>query len=83
MSYLIKAGERYSVLDHRCLGADCLALGCYQRRGATLSGSRNTGVTTLCCLTKAYKGCPPEESRGYDRVLERQRKEEGIRILKP
>jgi hypothetical protein len=58
MSYLIKAGERYSVLDHRCLGADCLALGCYQRR-------------------------PPEESRGYDRVLERQRKEEGIRILKP
>ena len=31
----------------------------YQHRGACGSGgSRNTGMTTRCCLERAYRGCP-------------------------
>lgn len=36
--------SKYRVLDRACLGRECLALSHYESRGATLGGSRNTGV---------------------------------------
>jgi len=50
---------RYSFSDALCIGRKCWAPGMYQHRGATLSGSRNTGSPdTPCCLNRAYCGCP-------------------------
>jgi hypothetical protein len=78
MSIKIK-GEKgsYSVLDRQCIGCKCLQLGSYQHRGATLSGSRNTGAYTKCCMMRAYHGCP--DDRGYSKELEAQRKKEGMK----
>ncbi len=51
--------NRYSFADERCIGRSCWAPGMYQHRGATLSGSRNTGSQdSPCCLNRAYHGCP-------------------------
>lgn len=49
---------RYAFADPLCIGRQCWAPGVYQHRGATLSGSRNTGATSPCCMTRAYHGCP-------------------------
>lgn len=61
MIFLRKRGEKtkFSVIDAGCLGRECLVAGMYQHRGATMSGSRNTGSPdSPCCLTRAYRGCP-------------------------
>lgn len=62
MYFLKEKGSkiRYEVRDKQCAKRPCLALGIYRHRGATLSGSRNTGESTPCCLTRANRGCPPE-----------------------
>jgi hypothetical protein len=49
---------RYEFVDAGCLGRECFQPGVYQHRGATLSGSRNTGEMTPCCMRRAYHGCP-------------------------
>lgn len=56
-----KRGEKtkYDFVDAGCLGRSCFAPGMFQHRGATASGSRNTGSPdTPCCLNRAYRGCP-------------------------
>jgi len=51
----------HEVRDRDCRKRPCLSLGKYEHRGATGgSGSRSTGRSTKCCLTRAYRGCPPE-----------------------
>lgn len=47
----------------------------FQHRGATMSGSRNTGDETACCLNRAYHGCPRNGIHSED--LAKQRKGEG------
>lgn len=49
----------YDALDRQCPKRPCWSPGKYQHRGATQSGSRNTGHDTKCCLRRAYHGCPP------------------------
>lgn len=71
---------RYAVLDRTCLGCKCLALGSFESRGATLSGSRNTGSYTQCCMTRAYHGCPDDDDRGYSDELLKDRKKEGMKV---
>ncbi len=71
-----KKGKKtqYWMLAPNCIGMPCFAPGVYQHRGATLSGSRNTGSTSATCMTNAYRGCP---SLKYSGELERDRKREG------
>src|ERR1700719_2996204 len=49
---------RYEFVDAGCIGRECFQPGLYQHRGATLSGSRNTGAESPCCMRRAYHGCP-------------------------
>jgi hypothetical protein len=70
----------YAVSNTKCLGCQCLVLGSYQHRGATNSGSRNTGDYSPCCMTRAYHGCPDELNRGYSDKLKSERKKEGMRV---
>jgi hypothetical protein len=61
MAYLQKKGDKrkFNVTDAKCIGRDCFQPGMYQHRGATLSGSRNTGSPdSPCCMRRAYHGCP-------------------------
>ncbi len=51
-------GEQYRARDVACPTLKCWEPGEYQHRGATLSGSRNTGDSHLCCLHREYHGCP-------------------------
>jgi hypothetical protein len=57
---LRKKGDKtaYEFVDLGCIGRECFAPGLFQHRGATLSGSRNTGEHTACCMRRAYHGCP-------------------------
>lgn len=48
----------YGALDADCPCRVCWVSGLYEHRGATLSGSRNTGSVTHECLTRACRGCP-------------------------
>ena len=82
MSVIKQKGDkaRYSVLDKDCIGCECLQLGTYQHRGATLSGSRNTGATSPCCMRRAYHGCPDNGKRGFSELLASQRRKEGMKI---
>jgi hypothetical protein len=74
-----KSKERYDVLDRDCLGRECLQLGHFQTRGATLSGSRNTGDSKPCCMRRAYHGCPtPLPPPTHDLID--QRKAEGLKV---
>jgi len=51
--------DGYDALDSACKKRWCWSPGNYQHRGACGSGgSRNTGMTTRCCLERAYRGCP-------------------------
>jgi hypothetical protein len=72
-----KPGTRFDFLDARCIEASCWAPGEYQHRGATSSGSRSTGSASRCCLSRAYRGCPRPDERGYDVALGRLRRAEG------
>ena len=80
-AYIRKRGDKriFRVVDLDCIGRPCLAPGTYWHRGATMSGSRNTGGSTDCCLTNANHGCPhpyPESTR----ELTRERRAEGMRV---
>jgi hypothetical protein len=79
MSYIRKKGEkgRYWMVDRQCIGRPCFAPGEFQHRGAILSGSRNTGQTSLCCMRNAYHGCPNDKDQLYSIEIERQHKAEG------
>lgn len=69
---------KYDVLDADCIGRECLQLGAYHHRAATSSGSRATGSVSMCCLRRAYHGCPspiPEPTKEN----ERNRRDEGWR----
>lgn len=48
----------FDALDKHCPHRPCWQPGEYQHRGASMSGSRNTGAVTRCCLRRAYRGCP-------------------------
>lgn len=84
MATIRKKGDKaaYQVLDRECLGRRCLALGHFQVRGATMSGSRNTGDTRPCCMTRTYHGCPYEDDKllASDPALVSQRKAEGMKV---
>ena len=60
MTQFRKTGEkgRYDFLDAKCLEAECFSPGEYFARGASASGLRATGKSTLCCMRRAYHGCP-------------------------
>lgn len=69
----------YWVKDAQCLGAQCLALGLFQHRGAIgAAGSRSTGAYTPTCMTNAYHGCPAAPK--YSSQLAAGRRKEGMRI---
>lgn len=68
---------RFNVLNNECLGKPCLVPGHFQVRGGTPSGSRNTGETSPCCMTRAYHGCPGD---AFDFELAKKRKSEGFKI---
>lgn len=55
--------ESYWVFEVACLGRDCFTPGLYETRGATMSGSRNTGYSTNMCMTNAHHGCPLKTPR--------------------
>lgn len=74
----VRLRVRYDFSDARCIEAKCWAPGMYQHRGATMSGSRNTGDETATCLNRAYHGCPAD--RGHDPTLATERKAEGWRL---
>lgn len=73
--------EVYRVADAKCLGCACFAPGEYQHRGATMSGSRNTGATSRLCLTQAYRGCPGIANIGYTAELARERRAAGWQVV--
>ncbi len=79
MSEVRKLGERgrYYVVAVECLGRSCFAPGEFQHRGATTSGSRNTGALSRCCLNNAYHGCPPKDSDRYKYSLSLHRERTG------
>ena len=82
MAYLKQKGDprTYWVRDAKCIGAECLALGLYQHRGAAgASGTRNTGQLSACCLTNAYHGCPRDPK--YRSELASQRRKQGLKVL--
>jgi hypothetical protein len=74
MSYVRKKGEkgRYWMRDRQCIGCGCFAPGTFQHRGATMSGSRNTGSVSLCCMRNAYHGCPDDTLYSIEKVKERK-----------
>lgn len=65
--------HRYNFLDADCIGRPCWSPGMYQHRGATMSGSRNTGACSACCMNRAYHGCPhPLPERDAEVAKERR-----------
>jgi hypothetical protein len=68
----------YRLLDRECIGRECWNPGVYQHRGAVLSGSRNTGNETPCCMCNAYHGCPVPKP-DVNKELIKIRKAEGWR----
>ena len=50
--------EWVACLDGDCPARSCFAPGPWQVRGATSSGSRNTGAKHWCCLRREAHGCP-------------------------
>lgn len=71
-----KDKSRYDFLDAECIGRECWSPGHYQHRGATMSGSRNTGDVSACCMHRAYHGCPYEKPV-FQIELAKERKAEG------
>lgn len=68
--------HRYDFLDADCIGRPCWSPGIYQHRGATMSGSRNTGAYSACCMHRAYDGCP-HPLPGCGAELAKARRKEG------
>jgi hypothetical protein len=82
MAYLKQKGDprTYWVRDASCIGAECLALGLYQHRGAAgASGTRNTGAISATCMTNAYHGCPTCPK--YRQELASRRRKDGLKVL--
>jgi hypothetical protein len=79
MSYVRRKGDKgmYWMLDRRCIGRECFSPGQFQHRGATLSGSRNTGGYSLTCMRNAYHGCPDDPDKLYSIDLQSHRNKEG------
>jgi hypothetical protein len=81
--YLKQKGDqhRYWVKDRQCIGAECLAPGLYQHRGASGmgAGSHSTGAYSATCMTNAYRGCP--SCPKYSKELAAQRRKEGMRLI--
>lgn len=50
--------QGYDCRDKDCPKRPCWSPGNYQHRGATSSGSRNTGAYSKECMERAYRGCP-------------------------
>ena len=48
----------FDARDQECPCRPCWAPGLFEHRGATLSGSRNTGAMSKACLNRANRGCP-------------------------
>lgn len=47
------------VRDEKCKKKDCLVPHHWQHRGATLSGSKDSGIDpNFSCATRNYRGCP-------------------------
>lgn len=67
MPHVRRKGEkgRYWMIDRQCIGRDCFSPGEFQHRGATMSGSRNTGDVSLTCMRNAYHGCPDCKDQLY------------------
>jgi hypothetical protein len=83
---LRKTGDKrkFDFLEFECLGRECFAPGDFQHRGATMSGSRNTGEYSSCCMNRAYRGCSwgrlaERELPEVSKELMAQRKREGWR----
>lgn len=75
-----KSKQPYDVADIQCLGRSCLNLGSFQHRGAIGGGaSRNTGACSLCCMTRAYYGCPDDMDDLFDQEAFELAKLEGWR----
>lgn len=79
MSYVKKKSDKkkFWMLDRQCIGRECFQPGMYQHRGATMSGSRNTGSDTPTCMRNAYHGCPDDKDKLYSIESEKKRKAEG------
>src|SRR5579871_3684099 len=80
MAHVRQTGRpgKYWVLNNKCIGCICFSPGEFATRGAVgAAGTRNTGQTTLCCLTNAYRGCPEEVQREHSKEQEQERKREG------
>lgn len=79
MASAVKRGDKnqYWVRDVACIGRGCFAPGTYQTRGATMSGSRNTGHSSDVCMTNAYRGCPSNDvdERQQPELLKQRRSE--------
>lgn len=75
-----KTGEkvRFWFRDSECIGMSCWSPGLFAHRGVTLSGTRNTGRSTPCCLRNASRGCPSGDIV-YQIDLARGRKADGWR----
>lgn len=75
-------GVRYRFRADECIGLECFQPGMFQHRGATSSGSRNTGSPdSPCCMARAYRGCPSDGDplRVFKIDLAKTRKAEGWR----
>jgi hypothetical protein len=48
----------FDAFDRDCPRRKCWAPGVFHHRGVSMSGSRNTGAQTKCCLHRANHGCP-------------------------
>jgi hypothetical protein len=82
MAYIKQKGDphKYWVVNAKCIGAECLAFGLFQHRGATMSGSRNTGSPdSPMCMRNAYRGCP--QCVVYSKDLAAQRRKEGLKLV--
>jgi|HubBroStandDraft_6_1064221.scaffolds.fasta_scaffold00134_9 hypothetical protein len=82
MSEFKRKGDkhRYSFRDAKCIGLTCWGPGLYQHRGATLSGSRNTGSPdSPCCMNRAYHGCP-NNIPAFSKELSAERKKDGWKL---
>ena len=71
--------KKYDVLEKECLGRTCLRLYPIDIRGATSSGSRNTGRKAYECAYRYHFGCPRDLPE-FNKDLARERRKEGMRF---
>jgi len=74
----VREKHQYDFLDADCIGRLCFSPGEYQHRGATMSGSRNTGAYSYVCMRRAYHGCPSPLAE-YDTAIAVEHAKEGWR----